>query len=157
MNVEKIKGLIEVLKVVQENNPDSFNVYTFGPALLQDEPYIQENIFECKTTACIAGWTCLVYENETDDLRKMRELFKKDYEQDICLKIFNCARNILELDELTTRKLFNYFDHNDDEDYDPSDNYIEVESGITATHAIAVLENLIKTGEVDWKIVYSMI
>ena len=62
MNVEKIKGLIEVLKVVEENDPDSFNMEIMGDYLIFDEVPKKENIFACEAPACIAGWTCAVYE-----------------------------------------------------------------------------------------------
>lgn len=95
---------------------------TFQRKFVPHRPDIPENN-ECNTTACIAGWTCLMFDYEGVSKVKTSEYdFKGKAQRFLGLTLFEAER------------LFSGTLH-------PS---------VTGPEAAEIIRNFVKTGEIDW-------
>ncbi|TPJ51769.1 MULTISPECIES: hypothetical protein [unclassified Mesorhizobium] len=138
MNVDAINNLAGFLENIPSKHNRGFNMGSYtGPT----DPDESTNVgFQCNSTACIAGWACLVV-GEKGQIRKTARSTK-----DVPSRYEDFAADLLDLDYRTSKQLFepmNVGPHvNADVDWDK----------ITPRQAAKVLRHLAKTGEADWSI-----
>lgn len=137
MNTTAINNLAAFLENIPSRYNRGFNMETYISDWEEED---HTNVgFQCNSTACIAGWACLV-------LGAKGGILKKERDSHGINSFAHTARDLLGLDERTSDELFEPFNHRflarDDIDWDK----------VTPRQAAKVLRHLAKTSEVDWNV-----
>lgn len=137
MNITAINNLADFLDNIPASLHKGFNMNTYDDDCLASLE--QTNVeFDCKTIACIAGWTCAVVKPDG----KIAETIKSVGE----IEYFNTAKQLLALSEHQAMSLFglmtqNWYWYN----LGPSG-----WGNVKPQQAAQVLRILAQTGEVRW-------
>ncbi|RWM86462.1 MAG: hypothetical protein EOR84_30585 [Mesorhizobium sp.] len=137
MNVTAINNLAAFLENIPSKHDRGFNMTSYIAGVDLEE---STNVgFQCNSTACIAGWACLVL-GKNGEIRKTERPLSEVNEM-----YEDFATDLLDLDYRTGMELF-----------EPMNERIELAENdwdkVTPRQAAKVLRNLAKTGEVDWSI-----
>ncbi|TPL66573.1 hypothetical protein [Mesorhizobium sp. B2-4-1] len=141
MNIDAINNLAAFLENIPSKHQRGFNM---GSYMGRKDPGESTNVgFQCNSTACIAGWACLVL-GENGEIRSTPRSTREIgwYEE--------FAGDLLNLDAATRLALFEPMNSSMVADY--VDWY-----KVTPRQAAKVLRHLAKTGEADWSLVMEVV
>ena len=139
MEIERIHKLADLLDRIHEVRPLGFDMSSWFDELEpSSDPTIatDEEIEECGTTACVAGWACSLFMLEYG-----LTPISFEYEDEVEAQ----AREVLGLTNDQTKKLFLMWGQSKSWGHAPTQH-----PAITAALAATVLRELARTGEVDW-------
>ncbi|WP_353645718.1 hypothetical protein [Mesorhizobium sp. WSM2239] len=140
MNVDAINNLAGFLENIPSRHNRGFNMESYAGTVGE---YTEANVgFQCKSTACIAGWACMILGQKGQVLKNARR------ESQIEGAYEEVAGNLLGLGYRMADELF--------EPMNNSCTALEVNwSKVTPRQAAKVLRHLAKAGEVDWEVAFA--